>query len=135
MLGSRKKASNSKITPSVLLIGFLVAGSVIILTTPLHEAAHWVMSDIDPYVEPVEIHVFDDLKPEKENHVLSSALGYVVIQEEYKGAFNHRPFWADILQEIICLTIQIVIAVFITLKTLEFFNRYKNKKNFFVNTI
>ena len=104
-----------KIRLRLVLIGLLLSTTIIIATTPIHEAAHWFMSDIDPYVEPVEIHVFDITSYQDEQHVLPSALGSVVIKEKYPGAFNDRPFWADILQEIICISIQISLAVIITL--------------------
>ena len=109
----------------ILLFCFLIALSIIIITTPVHEAAHWVMSEIDPYVDPVEFHVFDQFTNENNQHILSSALGCVVIKEKYEGAFADRPFWADILQEIICVTIQIIIALFATLKILKILTKNK----------
>lgn len=105
-----------KLKLHLILIGFLISTTIIIATTPVHEAAHWIMSDIDPYVEPVEFHVFDDTSFQNEEHVLPSALGYVVIKEKYPGAFHDRPWWADMLQEIICISIQIFLAVIIALK-------------------
>jgi len=74
------------------------------------------MSDIDPYIEPVEIHVFDGKNFFNHQHALSSAFGYVVVKEKYPGAFNERLFWADALQETICITIQIILTVAITMK-------------------
>jgi len=114
-----------KLNLKLILIGFLISITIIVATTPVHEAAHWVMSEMDPYVEPVEIHVFDGTSYENEEHVLPSALGYVVIREKYPGAFSDRPIWSDTLQEIICVSIQIFLAVFITLK---FVNLMTNKK-------
>ena len=49
-----------KIKLFLIFIGFILACMLIISTTPIHEAAHWVMSDIDPYIEPIEIHIFDN---------------------------------------------------------------------------
>jgi hypothetical protein len=96
---------------------------LIISTTPIHEAAHWIMSDIDPYIEPVEIHIFNKNIFYNSQHVLSSALGYVIVKEKYPGAFEDRPFWADSLQEIICISIQIFLTVIITLKVLIILRR------------
>ena len=100
------------------LICFSISCLVIIITTPLHEAAHWVMSDIDPYVEPIEFHLFDETSFKNGQHILSSALGCVIVKEKYPGAFEDRPFWADIFQEIICISIQIIIACIVVSKTL-----------------
>ena len=84
----------------IILIGFLLSCVFIVATTPIHEAAHWIMSDIDPYVEPVEFHLFDNNPFQMGQNILSSALGYVLIKEAYPGAFNDRPIWADLLQEL-----------------------------------
>jgi hypothetical protein len=107
-----------KINLFLIFIGFILSSMLIITTTPIHEAAHWIMSDIDPYIEPIEIHIFDDKIFLNGQHILSSALGYVLVKEKYPGAFEDRPFWADGLQEIICISIQILITVMITLKVL-----------------
>ena len=117
-----------KLNLNLILIGFFVSLTIIIVTTPIHEAAHWLMSDIDPYVEPVEIHVFDGISYQKQKHVLTSALGYVVIKEKYPGAFNDRPILMDTLQEIICISIQIFLAVIITF---EIINRVIKRKQRF----
>ena len=116
-----------KIRFSLVLIGFIISTSIIIGTTPVHEAAHWVMSDIDPYVEPVEFHVFDEFSYQSEENILPSALGAVVIEEKYPGAFNDRPSWANILQEIICIFIQIALAVIITLKIIKYIVKRQQK--------
>ena len=100
----------------LIFIGFILSCMLIITTTPIHEAAHWVMSDIDPYIEPIEIHIFDNKIFLNGQHILSSVLGYVLVKEKYPGAFEDRPFWADGLQEIICISIQILITVIITMK-------------------
>ena len=104
----------------IVSIGFLLSLGLITVTTPIHEAAHWVMSDIDPYVEPVEFHLFDEKSFQNGGHILSSALGCVVIRETYSGAFEDRPIWADLFQELICICIQILIACIIVKKTLKF---------------
>jgi len=104
----------------LILICFIISCFVIIATTPLHEAAHWVMSDIDPYIEPVELHLFDETSFKNGQHILSSALGCVIVKEKYPGAFKDRPILADVFQEIICISIQIVIACIIVSKTLTF---------------
>jgi hypothetical protein len=104
---------------------------IMVLTTPIHEATHWILSDIDPYVEPIEFHIFDEKSFQKNNNILSSALGYVVIKEKYPGAFNDRPLWMDLIQELICISIQIILTCIIVLKIFRFlmnknFNLIKN---------
>jgi len=109
----------------LIFIGCVLSCILIVSTTPIHEAAHWVMSDIDPYIEPIEIHLFDDSIFFNNRHILSSAFGYVIIKEKYPGAFKERPFWADAVQEIICVSIQIIITftfTFIILMILK--NKY-----------
>ena len=110
---------------TLLLVGSaLVAGFTIIATTPLHEGLHWVMSQyFDPYIEPVEFHVFDGMQPGKTENFLFSALGYVVVKEAYPGAFEDRPVWADMLQEIICIATQTIIACLVVFKFLAFIAR------------
>lgn len=117
-----------KIRLYLVLICFLISCSIIIATTPLHEAAHWIMSDIDPYVEPTEYHLFDETSFQNGQHILSSALGCVIIKEKYPGAFKDRPIWADAVQEIICISIQIIIACIVVSKTLTYIlnKRYLN---------
>jgi len=112
----------------LIFIGCILSCILIVSTTPIHEAAHWVMSDIDPYIEPVEIHVFDGKNIFNHQHVLSSVLGYVVVKEKYLGAFNERPFWADALQEVICVTIQIILTATITMKILTILKSKLTKK-------
>ena len=116
------KNTNSHLSRNIAFIapiGFLLSLGLIIATTPIHEAAHWVMSDIDPYVEPIEFHIFDQESLQAGDHILSSALGSVVIRENYPGAFDDRPAWADLLQELICIFIQILITCIIVRKTLK----------------
>jgi hypothetical protein len=113
----------------ILLTCFFLSTIFIIVTTPLHEAAHWVMSDIDPYSNPVELHLFDDQSLQKGQHILSSTLGYVVVKETYPGSFKDRPNWIDPIQEIICVSIQILLTCFIISKTFVFLsNNQQNKK-------
>ena len=109
-----------EISLHLVLIGFLISTTIIIATTPIHEAGHWVMSEIDPYVEPVEFHVFDEASYQNEEQILPSALGSVVIKEKYPGAFNDRPIWADLFQEIICVMVQIIITSIVLIKSLTF---------------
>ena len=136
MIGSRVAILKKQIF--LIFILFILSCISIISNTPIHEAAHWIMSDIDPFIEPVEIHIFDDPDFFANQHVLSSLLGYVIIKEKYPGAFNDRPFWADSLQEIICISIQIIITVIILFRimmiininyiNLEFNNELKKRK-------
>jgi len=113
--------SKSNLLKSQLLlifIGFALSCILIVTTTPIHEAAHWVMSDIDPYIEPIEIHLFDDSIFLNNQHILSSTFGYVIIKEKYPDAFKERPFWADAIQEIICVSLQIIISFTLSFKIL-----------------
>lgn len=126
-MGEGIKHKPFRIQYKLILIGFLLSCFFIIITTPIHEGAHWVMSELDPYIEPVEFHVFDKESFQSGNGILSSALGCVVIEENYPGAFDDRPPWADALQELICISIQIILAVILTLK-IELF-LVKNRLN------
>ncbi len=112
-----KKTLKNKL--QLVFLGLLLSTIAIIATTPIHEATHWVLSDIDPYVEPVEFHIFDGTYFKNGQNILSSPLGYVIIKEKYSGAFQDRPIWADTLQEIICVSIQIVISILIVFKILK----------------
>lgn len=114
------KKNKQKNVLYIILIIFLLSTLFIIATTPLHEAAHWVMSEIDPYSEPVELHLFDDQSLKKGQHILSSTLGFVVVKETYPGSFKDRPNWIDPIQEIICVCIQIILTCIIVSKTLNF---------------
>ena len=133
MREAKEFKTKPKIRLSLVLIGFIISTTLIIATTPVHEAAHWVMSDVDPYVEPVEYHVFDEFSYQNEENILPSALGAVVIQEKYPGAFNDRPSWANIMQEIICVMIQIIISVFVTLKIIKYIVSRQEKKSIFTS--
>jgi len=104
-----------KISKKMIIYAFLLSGILMIMTTPIHEAAHWVMSDIDPYIDPIEFHLFD-FKSKNDENILSSALGYVVVRESYSGAFDDRPFYLDLLQEFVCILLQIILTVVIVLK-------------------
>jgi len=85
------------------------------------------MSDIDPYIEPVEFHLFDGESLQTGQSFMSSALGYVVIKESYPGSFDDRPEWFDTLQELICISIQIILTCIIVSKTLSLLiNKHPN---------
>ncbi len=105
-----KSFGGHKSTFPIIVIGCVIVFSMIIITTPIHEAAHWVMSEADPYIEPVEFHLFDETSFQQGDHMLSSALGCVIVRESYPGAFEERGPWADIIQEIICMAIQLLIT-------------------------
>ena len=111
--------NRQKIGLRITTISFLLSLIVIVITTPLHEASHWVMSDIDPYMEPVEFHLFDDESFQNGQHILSSALGCVIVKETYAGSFKDRSIWMDPIQELICISIQILITCIIVSKTLS----------------
>ncbi len=123
-----KKQKNSL---KIILFAFILSLSIIILTTPLHEACHWVLSDIDPYIEPVEFHIFNEKCLQNGENILSSALGYVVIKEKYPGAFNDRPEYFDFLQEFICCFIQIILTCIIVSKILKII--FKKPKDALIN--
>jgi len=123
------ETNKNQFSLKMLLTIFLLSCTMIVVTTPLHEAAHWLMSDIDPYVKPVEFHIFDESSLHRGQNILSSALGHVVIEEAYPGAFDDRPVWADLLQEIICVFIQIVITCFVVSKIISIKIDKKRKHN------
>ncbi len=108
-----------KSTSRIIAVGFLLVLGMIIITTPVHEAAHWVMSEADPYIEPVEFHLFDETSFQQGDHMLSSALGCVIVRESYPGAFEERGPWADMVQEIICMVLQLAITCIVVLKLLR----------------
>ena len=127
--------NRQKIGLRITIISFLLSLIVIVATTPLHEASHWIMSDIDPYIEPVEFHLFDDESFQNGQHVLSSALGCVIVKETYPGSFKDRSIWMDPIQELICISIQILITCIIVSKTLTLLiNKHQKlmKRNIFV---
>jgi len=122
-----KPTGGQTFTIRIVILGFFLSLCIIVITTPVHEAAHWVMSDIDPYIEPVEFHLFDDTSFQHGGHILSSALGCVVVKEKYSGAFHDRGVWADLIQEIICVCLQIVITCVVVLKVLTIMT-YRHQK-------
>ena len=111
----------------LILFTFVLSCFFILISTPIHEGAHWVMSEMDPYITPVEFHVFDKESFQKGNGILSSSLGCVVTKENYPGAFDDRPSWADSFQELICVSLQIIIAVFFCFKVDVFLINRKRK--------
>ena len=130
-----KAKNEQKLRLNIILIIFLLSSVVIIATTPLHEAAHWIMSDIDPYSEPVEFHLFDDKSFQNGQHILSSALGCIIIKETYPGSFKDRSIWMDPIQELICISIQIILTCIIVSKILTLLiNKHQKllKRNIFV---
>jgi hypothetical protein len=119
-----KKKKNSL---KIILFGFLISFILIVVTTPLHEAGHFIMSEFDPYVEPIEFHIFDEKSLKDGENIFSSVFGYVVVKERYTGAFKDRPQWFDFLQELICCFIQIILTCIIVLKILKIiFNKPKD---------
>jgi len=104
----------------LIVIGFvlLLCLALMFITTPIHEACHVGLSIIDPCLEIKEINLIAPhiISGEQGDHTLPSMLGYVVVREAYPGAFKDRPAWADLLQEIICLSVQLLITIIVTLK-------------------
>ena len=114
-----KGGGKQKIRLQIIIVCFLLSCIGIVITTPIHEAAHWIMSEIDPYSEPIEFHFFDDKSFQNGENILSSALGLVTIKETYPGSFNERPKWIDPFQELICLLTQLLITYFIVTKIIK----------------
>jgi len=106
--------SKRELAAFLVLVIFLV-GILMVLTTPLHETLHVVMCTIEPWVEIHEVYLLG--VPETVNgHALPSMFGCVVAKPTYHGALADRPAYADLLQEIICLSVQILLTVYLTLK-------------------
>ena len=105
---------------SIIALCIIIPTILIIGTTPLHEMGHWAMSTIDPYIEPVEFHIFDGAEYTTGDYVFSSSLGSVVVKEKYPGAFQERPLAWDIIQESICISIQVFVIFLVTLKILMY---------------
>ncbi len=112
----------------ILFIALIISSSTLMIigTTPVHEFSHWIMSKVDPYIEPVEIHIFANVQNIKPENVLFSPLGYVIIEEEYPGAFQERPYVWDTIQELVCVSIQIVITIFVSLEFIIYVSKDKN---------
>ena len=122
-----KGGGKQKIRLQIIIVCFLLSCIGIVITTPIHEAAHWIMSEIDPYSEPIEFHLFDDKSFQNGENILSSALGLVTIKETYPGSFDDRPPWMDPVQELICMFIQIFITFMIVSKILRlYFNKNRD---------
>ena len=104
----------------ILLTGcaFIISCSMMVATIPLHELGHYIMSHCDPDLTVVAFYPFGVPQTHQNDHILTSVLGCVIVKEAYPGAFQHRPVWADLFQEIVCLLIQLVITCFVTLKIL-----------------
>jgi len=73
----------------------------------LHESMHWGISILEPWIEPIEFHALDGYAF---NH---GVLGRVIYTEAYPNAFQDRPWFMTILQELICYSIQIVFLILI----------------------
>ena len=71
-----------------------------LLTTPLHEALHWIMCEIDPNLVPLEIHLFDSYSLER------NCLGCVAYKE-----LGEPLYFNPLLQEIICVLVQYSIII------------------------
>lgn len=90
----------------IVLLSFVF----MVLTTPVHEVGHVVLSTLDPCLEVSEFYPFGS-PHHSQGHMLPSMLGCVVVTESYPGAFQDRSVWSNVLQEIICLSLQLVITV------------------------
>jgi hypothetical protein len=124
-----KGGSKNRILKNMLLC-LLLCSLFIFLTIPIHEAAHWVMSEIDPYSKPVEYHIFDFESSNKKDNLLFLQFGFVIIKETYPGSFIDRPIWIDLVEELICFSIQILITYLIVIKILKsIFKNYSFYKN------
>lgn len=110
---------------SILILCIILPLLFIISTTPLHEMGHWLMSDMDPYVEPVEMHLFTSLEYNPIHRVLFSNLGSIVIQEKYPGAFQDRPNTWNIFQELVCISYQMIITIALSIKIMSYITTKK----------
>jgi len=98
-----------------LVLVIILAGILMVLTTPLHEMLHVGMCTVSPWVEVDEIYLLG--VPETvTGNALPSMFGCVIAKPAYHGALADRPAYADLLQEIICLSVQILLTVYLTLK-------------------
>ena len=124
---NRGESTQIPLKKLIFIIGLvlLMSCTLMVLTTPIHELLHVVQSTIDPYIDVHEIHLFLPLEESihLEGHALSSMLGCVVVQEAYPGALDMRPEYADFIQEIVCISAQILITCVVILKTLMVFVR------------
>jgi hypothetical protein len=104
----------------IISISFLLSIIVLIATTPIHEGVHWIISDIEPYSDPIEIRIFQNQANPIEQNILSSAFGYTKIKESYQGSFNDRPTWLYVSEELICIFIQMIITCIFVYETILF---------------
>ncbi|MDG6229659.1 MAG: hypothetical protein QCH96_06810 [Candidatus Thermoplasmatota archaeon] len=114
---------------SILTLCIILPILLIIGTTPIHEMGHWLMSDMDPYIEPVEMHLFNTFEYAPLYHILVSSFGSVIIREKYPGAFQDRPHLWTMFQEILCIIIQLIITLGVSLKVITFMTSKKHTTN------
>lgn len=92
---------NKRIEATLVII--FVSIALLVITTPIHEGLHWIMSDIDPNIKPISYHVFDA------ESLNSGCLGFVRVAEKRQGAFDNGYEYTYLLQEIICISTQLLI--------------------------
>ena len=102
----------------LICITLLLSCCLMIATIPLHECTHLLLSKCDPNLTVVGFYPFGIPQSQHTDH-FSSTLGCVVVKEAYPSAFSQRPLWADLFQEIICLSFQLCIACIVTYKILH----------------
>jgi hypothetical protein len=81
------------------------------------------MSTVDPTLEVVEFYPFgipDNLEIDYAFHPM---FGCMIVKGAYPGALKDRPIWADVLQEIICVSVQILITCFVLIKSISFVSK------------
>lgn len=116
--------SSYKIKPIIIPLCFLLSIACLVITIPIHETTHWILSDLDPTTTPTEMHLFNIESIFSEN-IFQSALGYVIISEEYPGSFEQRLPESDLIQEIICTLLQLIITILCVYKiTIKLIKRY-----------
>lgn len=86
---------------------------IFIVTVPLHEAVHYAIATIEPQVTPSEIHLFDS------ESLKQGYLGFVVITENYPGAFNDRLPFMSVIHELLAYLSQIVVCIVMCIKVLR----------------
>ena len=132
-MGNNHKKS-VKIRLRIIFLAFLLSCTVIVATTPIHEAGHFIISSyFDPYIEVAEVHPFGvPSYINQKSNLAFPALGCVIVKETYPGAFEDRPIWADLIQEIICISIQLIIAGILVSKTLILFMEKYPKHSYII---
>jgi hypothetical protein len=113
---------------SVWVILVLLSCMLVVITVPVHEATHVLLLSFDRYIEVKEVHLIGIPSFSSDSKCLSSLIGYVIVKERYPGAFNMRPGWIYISEEIVSILVQIlIILTVLTLLTPGLVRRVKQR--------